>query len=289
MDDFQNKNRTNEDQIAFWNSDHGERWVTLQTGLDAIHFSALQQLIARASPKSGERQLDIGCGAGSSTMALAECVGTRGIATGVDISRSLLNRAEEIRDAARAQNVEFTLADAQTYEFEPSGYDLVASRFGVMFFSEPASAFRNLAGALRSGGRVVFVSWASLEGNPWFEIPRDSAVSRFGPPTKSPPNAPGPFGFADLDYVVNILKEAGFADCWADQTDITLEFPGTAKDAAFLACNVGAATRIAKQYGASGEDMAGIVDDVAARFDRFSRGDKVQIPAKVNYFGAVKL
>jgi len=288
MDDHQDSNRTNEDQIAFWNSDHGGKWVTLQSGLDAIHLTALQQLIDRASPTSGERLLDVGCGAGSSTMALAGRVGSDGMVTGVDISRALLIKAEEIRATAHAQNVEFILADAQTHRFKSSAYDLVASRFGVMFFSEPIAAFRNLAGALRKGGRVAFVSWAALDENPWFAIPRDAAVSRFGPPEKAPPKAPGPFAFADRDYVADILQKAGFVNCRAEGTDITLEFPGTTKDAALLACSVGAATRIAKQYGASRSDMDAIESDVAAGFERFDRNGEVLIPARVNYFDAVK-
>jgi SAM-dependent methyltransferase len=278
----------NEDQIAFWNSAHGQKWVTFQEGLDAIHFAPLQLLQDRAAPANGESVLDVGCGACASTIALASRVGRNGRVIGLDISQPLIDHARRCAEASEIDNVEFVLADAQSHNFDPGSIDLVASRFGVMFFSDPIGAFNNIAGCLRTGGRVSFVSWASLTENPWFQIPRDAAVQRLGAPEARDPYEPGPFAFSDLDYVTGLLRASGLADCMGERCELILSFDGTAADAASIASNVGAATRIAKERGALAEDLVAIEETVATEFARFGFGGSLQVPALVNVFNARK-
>ena len=278
----------NADQIAFWNSSPGGNWVAFQMDLDAIHRSILQHLMERAHPEPRERVLDIGCGAGSSTMEFASRIGPEGEAVGLDISRPLLDRAEELKAKAGLANIQYLLADAQTHTFDSGRFDLLASRFGVMFFSDPVAAFKNLARALRAGGRVALVSWAGLAGNPWFEIPRNIAVARLGRPTPQPLEAPGPFAFSDGEHVLGILRDGGFTDCSAERTEVILDFPGTAEDAAHIASHVGAATRIMKEYGAGPSDLEAIERDVAIEFQTFAAGGALHIPAVVNFFGAIR-
>lgn len=194
----------------------------------------------------GESVLDVGCGAGASTIALASRVGHEGRAIGLDISQPSIDRARRCAETAGIDNVAYVLADAQSHNFDPGSIDLVASRFGVMFFSDPVGAFKNMASCLRSGGRVSFVSWASLTENPWFQIPRDAAVQRLGAPEARDPYEPGPFAFSDLDCVIRLLRSSGLTDCMGERSELPLSFKGAAADAASIASNVGAATRIAK-------------------------------------------
>jgi SAM-dependent methyltransferase len=278
----------NEDQIAFWNSAHGQKWVTFQEGLDAIHFTPLQLLLDCAAPADGESVLDVGCGAGASTIALASRVGRKGRAIGLDISQPLIDHARHCAEGSEIDNGEFVLADAQSHNFDPGSIDLVASRFGVMIFSDPVGAFNNIAGCLQPGGRVSFVSWASLIENPWFQIPRDAAVQRLGAPEVRDPYQPGPFAFSDLDYVTGLLRASGLVDCRGERCELSLSFEGTAADAASIASNVGAATRIAKERGALAEDLVAIEETVATEFKRFGFGGSLQVPAVVNVFNARK-
>ncbi len=189
-------------------------------------------LLSAAMPQRGERVLDIGCGAGAQTFALANAVGADGAVTGIDFSAPLLERAEERRDKVGVGNVTFRLGDAAVESFPAGAFDLAASRFGVMFFEEPVAAFRSIAAALRSGGRIAFVAWQAQEHNPWFALPHTLAVERLGEGAPSSPDAPGPMAFRDADRVLRILSEAGLTDCSAEHVTTELHYPGSAQEAA---------------------------------------------------------
>ncbi len=194
--------RVNAAQADFWNSDPGRRWVRFQEGLDSIHASVTDVLLSAARPQPGERVLDVGCGAGAQTFALASAVGPDGAVTGIDFSAPLLERAAERRDELGVGNVTFQLGDAAVESFPTGTFDLAASRFGVMFFDDPVAAFRNIAAALRPGGRIAFVAWQGQEHNPWFALPHRLAVERLGEGAPSLPDAPGPMAFRDADRVL---------------------------------------------------------------------------------------
>jgi len=163
----------------------------------------------RAAIVAGERILDIGCGCGETTVDLARRVGAPGAAVGVDISAHALERAQQ-RAAAAGLHVRFQSADAQTFAFTPESFDLVFSRFGVMFFSDPVAAFANLRRALRPGGRLAFVCWQSVQQNQWMMIPLAALAAHVELPPPPAPGTPGPFAFADADRVRGILTHAGF-------------------------------------------------------------------------------
>ena len=194
-------------QIAYWNASAGPTWVAMQDALDAqLHDLGLTAMVA-LGVREGERVIDIGCGCGATTLELARRVGPAGRVLGVDISAPMLEVAA--RRAEGLGQVSFVRADAQTHDFEPA--DAAFSRFGVMFFADPAAAFANIDRALAPAGRLAFVCWRALAENHWMTIPM-VAVAPLLPPTQAPPpNAPGPFAFADRDRVQGILREAGFA------------------------------------------------------------------------------
>jgi SAM-dependent methyltransferase len=196
--------------IEHWNDVVGAGWVAGQEAIDA-HLAPLGELaIERAAPRPGERVLDVGCGCGATALALAERVGGAGQVIGVDVSLPMLARAEERARSAGLRNVRFVNADAQTHRSEPA-FDLVFSRFGVMFFRDFAAAFANLRRALVPGGRIVFVCWRELERNDWMAVPMAAVRRHVEVPAPPKPGEPGPYGLADAASVRGWLAEAGFA------------------------------------------------------------------------------
>src|SRR6516225_4297505 len=109
-------------QSAHWNGPGGERWVSHQRMLDALLAEVAELLMERAAARAGETVLDIGCGAGTTSIALARQVAPSGRVLGVDISAPLLERARQ--HVPGGLPVEFALGDATVYPFEPAGADL---------------------------------------------------------------------------------------------------------------------------------------------------------------------
>jgi SAM-dependent methyltransferase len=126
---------------------------------------------------------------------------------GVDISERMLERAREITEAERVDNVAFELGDAQVHRFDPARFDLVISRFGTMFFSEPVSAFANIASAVRPRGRLALLVWQRRDLNEW-ALAIDAAVGRAA--QLPPPPGADPFSLGDAEATAAILERAGF-------------------------------------------------------------------------------
>ncbi len=206
-------------QIAYWNEVAGPKWVRIQGAMEARLAGVEDMLLERAKPRPGERVLEIGCGTGTTTARLADAVGSTGHVTAIDVSRPMLDVAR-IRLAAQ-RNVTLTEADAATARFEGT-YDLLTSRFGIMFFEDPVAAFRNLHAALRPGARLVCVAWAPITDNPHWSVPLRLAIERLGPPKPRRPHAPGPLGFDDPAYVTALLTEAGFTAATVRAEPVTL-------------------------------------------------------------------
>ena len=200
----------NADQIEYWNELAGPKWVAAETLLDAQIGSLGRSAMEHTGVAPGEAVLDVGCGCGQSTLQLADQVGPGGSVMGIDVSRVMLERARS--RAADRGNVRFEIADAQTATLENARYDLVFSRFGVMFFADPAAAFANLRSSLKPGGRIAFVCWQELGRNPWMRVPLAAAAKHVSLPAPPAPDAPGPFAFAAADRVQRILTGAGFAN-----------------------------------------------------------------------------
>ncbi len=204
----QGSQNPNAQQQVYWNEVAGPKWVAL----DALINDQLQSIgraaIAHAAVASGEQVLDIGCGCGHTSQDLAAAVGSKGRVLGADISEPMLNLARE--HAGDISNLDFICGDAQTYAFEAAAFDLLFSRFGVMFFIDPAAAFANLRRALRPRGRLVFACWQEVGQNPWMAIPGAAAMQHLERAAPPDPSAPGPFAFADPQRVHGLLEQAGF-------------------------------------------------------------------------------
>jgi SAM-dependent methyltransferase len=223
--------KQNADQIAYWNGPAGQRWTDRQAAQDIVLAPVSEILIDRAKVGAGERIVDVGCGCGSTTLALAQRAGPTGHVMGIDISAPMLARARQVTPPGLP--VDFVLADATVYPFEPAGFDLLFSRFGVMFFAEPALSFTNMRRALKPTGRLAFACWREPRENPWMMAPLQ-AVYRHVP--KLPPQGPedpGPFAFASEQRVHRILSEAGFFGIAMEPCSLSLDIAtGKGLDAA---------------------------------------------------------
>jgi SAM-dependent methyltransferase len=236
----------NAKQIEFWNSDPALKWVRYQERLDRSLTPVAARLMALARPALGERVLDIGCGCGATSFETAHLVGSEGHVTGVDVSEPMLAVARKGKaDGARP---EFVLADAATARLGELRFDLALSRFGVMFFSEPVAAFKNIRTSLKPGGRLAFACWQAMRASPWFSIPMQAVLSQIPPPEPPDPDAPGPFAFADVARIGAILAAAGFSgiDIRPANIPLTLAEPGPdpLEDAVRFALDMGPASRL---------------------------------------------
>lgn len=195
-------------QSTYWNDTAGPTWAQFQSPLDRQLAPLGRAAMAALALKAGERVLDIGCGAGATSLELAAAVAPDGEVLGADISDTLLAVARQRAQGVRG--VSFLQADAQTHPFAPASFDAVFSRFGVMFFADPPAAFANLLRALKPGGRLAFVCWRRPDENPIMTLPMAAALAHVPAPPPPEPGAPGPFAFADPEHVRRILGAAGF-------------------------------------------------------------------------------
>lgn len=200
----------NVEMAEAWDGAEGRFWAEHQERFDSTIRRHHERLLAAAAFAPGEHVLDVGCGNGQTTRDAARAA-RQGAALGVDLSGPMLAKARRLAQEEGLTNVRFEQADAQVHPFPPGTYDLVMSRFGVMFFADPVAAFRNIAAALRPGGRLAVMVWQPMDRNEWILALRSAvAVGRDLP--APPPGAPGPFGLADPDHTGRILAGAGFAD-----------------------------------------------------------------------------
>ncbi len=195
-----------EAQAAYWNGPGGKMWVAAYQRIQRSIAGFSETVLAAAAAKPGETVLDVGCGTGTTTALLAQAVGRRGHVTGVDISQVLISVAA----SQKLANATFTVGDATTHPFEAASFDLVFSRFGVMFFADPVAAFTNFHRALKASGRLVFLCWRTPQENPWGLVPMRAAQPHLPPMERPGPEDPGQYAFGDRTRVERILKEAGF-------------------------------------------------------------------------------
>jgi ubiquinone/menaquinone biosynthesis C-methylase UbiE len=209
------------DQAAYWNGPGGRRWTERGDAPEAIFAPIADLLYPRARVAPGERVIDIGCGAGATTLAIAALVGAAGGVVGVDVSTLMIARARERAGAASAAI--FVCADAGSHNFAPGWANLLFSRFGVMFFADPVLSFANLRKGLAHGGRVVFACWREARRNPWQMIALKAACKRVPRLPEVGPEDSGPFSFADEKRVRRILGEAGFETITLTPVDLELD------------------------------------------------------------------
>ncbi len=194
----------------YWNGRPADVWVTEAERFDTMLAPFGRRLLKSIDLAPGERVLDVGCGNGAISLEAAQAVRPGGRATGLDISAPMLRVARR-RAEEQEINVDFVQADAQTASFDQP-FDVVVSRFGVMFFDDPEVAFANLAKAARPGGRIGFVCWQEMFANEWIAVPATAMVAHVGIPDLPEPGTPGPFALADVKRTRGLLEGAGWSE-----------------------------------------------------------------------------
>lgn len=258
----------NRAQAEYWTKEGGPSWVRNERRYERMLQPFDDALLDALAPRSGEHVLEIGCGFGTTALAIAS---TGATVHGVDIAAPMIDRARE-RVAVAGASVTFAVADAQEEELG-GPFDAVASRFGVMFFIDPVRAFSNIGAAVAPGGRLAFTCWQSLDRNPWLSIPIE-VVRQFNGETNGPatlaPGAPNPLSFADASHTEAILDEAGWTDISITPVEPLLRVGGDdgIEGAVELALN-GSSVKALLQQG----DESLRADIVGALTDRFSRFD----------------
>jgi ubiquinone/menaquinone biosynthesis C-methylase UbiE len=210
--------RANESERERWND---ERRYSVWPKRERLTDAVTPMLLETVDPRPGERIADIGMGGGRSSFAAGKAVGPSGAVVGIDISEGLLRLAGERRSASGADNVSFTLADAQTDPFPGAPFDAAMSQFGVMFFEDPVAAFANICAQLRPGGRLAFACWQAREANRWYFL--DAVAEFVPPPTQQAPT--GPFSLADTAATTQVLERAGLAEVRHVHHELDAEAP----------------------------------------------------------------
>jgi len=232
-------------QVAYWAGAGGENWLKGAARTEAAIASLGDRAVAAAAARPGERIIDIGCGTGPTTLALARAVAPDGRVLGCDLSPVLVDEARRRALAAGVGNIGFAAGDASTHAFEPGAADLLFSRFGVMFFGDPAGAFRHLRGALKPGGRLVFLVWRPFKENSWAFVPFAAAGPLLPQMPRPAPDEPGPFSFGDPARPRALLAQAGFADITIDPVDGTVALSrGGLDEAVESAVEIGPLSRL---------------------------------------------
>lgn len=263
-------------QIEAWNGPMGQQWAAGQARTERDLQQLTEALLRVAKPQPGEQVLDIGCGCGGSSVAFGAAVGPGGFVFGADVSAPMI----EVAKGLALPQTEFALADAASYPFEPGRFDLLISRFGVMFFGDPDAAFAHIRTAMKPGARVAFACWRPLAENPWVRVPM-GALRAVLPSSPVPPGAeePGPFAFGDTARVSRILTHGGFAPPAFERFDFDMKFPADPVKAAGLLIQIGPAGRLMREQ--SEECRAAGMAAIAGALAPFVAGDRIVLVGSV--------
>jgi SAM-dependent methyltransferase len=269
----------NADQIAYWNGPNGQRWTDRQAEQDVLLAPVSKALIHRVEARAGERIIDVGCGCGSTSIALAGRVAPTGFVLGIDISGPMLARARQL--APKGAPVEFVQADATVFPFDPESFDVVASRFGVMFFADPVLSFANLRKALRPSGRLAFACWREPRENPWMMAPLQAIYQHVPKLPPQGPEDPGPFAFASEERVHRILSDAGYASIAMEPVDLSFDIAiGRGLDAAVQAAmQIGPGSRALDGHPQETREAA--AKSVKEMLTPYVRGDSVPLQGSI--------
>jgi SAM-dependent methyltransferase len=270
----------NAGQRRYWNTVAGPRWVAAPGFRERRNQESIALLLARLGIIDGASVLEIGCGTGAITVPLAAAVGKHGRVVAVDISEPMLGVARQRVGERELHNVTLLLGDAQVFEFEPAAFDLATSRMGVMFFADPAAAFRNIGRALKPGGRLVFACWGPLADNRHWLISYDIALRHLGPPAPQLAHGPSPLAFADPDYIRGLLTAAGFAEITVERAHPTI-IGGSPEEEARHAMMMGPTARLIEEKKPAEAVRQRIAREIEAAFAGEASSGPIRLPATI--------
>lgn len=255
-------NAVNSDMSEFWNGEGGKKWLRFQETMGANLLPFGQKAMAAANIQPSESVLDIGCGCGDTSIEIAGHVGVDGHVLGVDISEPILERARAQAMISKDKSVAFKHGDAQVHRFEAAAFDLIYSRFGVMFFDNPVAAFKNLCGALRPDGRVAFICWQPAKDNEWISAPLETVARHVSLPDPPGPENPGPTSFGDPERVRRILTHSGFSNIEITNHDTSFTVGSNLAEAVSFLMQMGPASAAIAQADADESVKSKIAADL---------------------------
>lgn len=272
-----------DEQAQLWNGPAGHAWVDMQASLDRL-FRPLEDLlvdaVVAASPSG--RVLDVGCGTGATTLAIARLHGAQRHCTGLDISAPMIAAARTRAEREGIAPPRFICANAQTHAFEPDSFDMIVSRLGVMFFDDPVRAFANMRHAARDGAQLRFIAWRSAAENPFMTTAERAAAPLLPHLPARQPGAPGQFAFADRQRVQALLEASGWAGIDIQPIDVACALPEQDLLAYLSRLGpVGLALQTADEA-----TRAEVIATVRAAFEPFVHGDEVRLTAACWMVGA---
>jgi SAM-dependent methyltransferase len=213
----------NREQAEFWD-ESAASWIEAGERRDVIVAPFGRAAMEALDPKPGDAVVDIGCGTGDTTAALAAKVEPGGSALGVDISTEMV--AEAKRRHAGVHNLGFTVADVQVDDLGGRRFAGAFSQFGIMFFADPAAAFANIRSLLAPSGRLAFCCWQDVFANEWMLLSGMAVTNVTGSlPPMPGPGEPGPFTLADPDVIKGLLTGAGFTDVDVTPLNVVIDQP----------------------------------------------------------------
>lgn len=215
-------------QTQLWNGPAGQAWLGMETILDPLFQPFTDLLVDAVRWHDPRAVLDIGCGTGATTLAIARALAPHGSCTGADLSQMMIDRARQ-RAAEEPENVHAAFRSGDASHLDGAGsFDMATSRFGVMFFDDPAAAFTRIRSAMTPGAPLAAIAWRSPAENPFMTCAERAAAPLLPSLQPMRPNAPGQFGFADPEHVHTILSESGWHDVAISAIDIACAMPEAA-------------------------------------------------------------
>ncbi len=266
---------TDTSQHALWNGPAGEAWVDAQRLLDQMFAPLADHLLAAIPPGDDLRVLDVGCGTGAVALGMAGCLGPEAHVTGVDISAPMIALARE-RAQRAGLAVEFIVADAQRHAFAPESLDRIVSRFGVMFFDDPAQAFGQLQRATRRGGVLQALAWRGADENAFMTTAERAAAPWLTLPPRQP-GAPGQFAFADQARVEQILGDGGWEDIELLPLDVVCRIDRA--DLATYVSLLGPVGSALRNNDLAADGRTKVLEEVLHAFEPFVDGECVTFTA----------
>jgi ubiquinone/menaquinone biosynthesis C-methylase UbiE len=266
--------QTENEQTALWNGSAGHAWVAAQEVLDQMFKPFEDLLVDMICAGSGHRVLDVGCGTGSTTLAVARRLGAKGHCTGADVSAPMISAAQA-RAEREDSTASFIRADAQTHALQPASFDRIMSRFGVMFFDNPVLAFANLRRAAKDGAELRCIAWRSAADNPFMTTAERTAAPLLPNLPGRRPGAPGQFSFADRQRVSSILEQSGWAEIDIRPLDVDCNLPE--KELVGYFTQLGPVGLILQE--ANERTRTQVIETVRSAFDPYVHGTEVRYTA----------
>lgn len=198
-----------------------EKWKAKSA---ALGTPATEALVDYACPVPGMRVLDLASGTGEPAITVATRVGPQGLVTALDLSQDLLEIAEKRARSRGLKNFRVQKGDAHSLPFPDDSFDLGTSRFGVMFFRDPAKALGELRRVLRSGARACFLAWGSFDQPYWKRTM--GVVHRHVGGCLLAADEPSPFRFSEPGSLSHALHSAGFGAVEEKAVTVPWAWPG---------------------------------------------------------------